>query len=78
VPEAVHCGNDADVRDDSTRAQSRFIGFAYESGERRRRVTNAAYLQTTPEQQAEYDAVLVANGLSPYFNTAPTAQAPSA
>jgi hypothetical protein len=37
-----------------------------------------AYLQTTPEQQAEYDAVLVANGLSPYFNTAPTSQAPSA
>jgi hypothetical protein len=37
-----------------------------------------AYLQTTPEQQAKYDAVLVANGLSPYFNTAPTAQAPSA
>ena len=37
-----------------------------------------AYLQTTPEQQAEYDAVLVANGLSTYFNTAPTARAPSA
>jgi hypothetical protein len=33
--------------------------------------------QTTPESQAQYDAVLIANGLSPYFNTASRAQAAS-
>ena len=34
-----------------------------------------AEFQTTPESQAQYDAVLIANRLSPYFNTASPAQA---